>query len=690
MCIRIEKPYHDILHHEKEGICRSDIVKSARCLSIEQNKTYSKKTRIMSRLEAVTQYENALKQGKKYYNACVSRNEFPYPVVLDELVNMSSVGSVDLGLVEVPIDRIIGTWTGGRKAAFAGNFMPLMEEKTEFGDKWINLCVAHLDQGGITDPIICYEYLGDFYVKEGHKRVSVLKSYGAYEITGNVTRLIPQKSDDPKIRIYYEFMDFYKLSKLYMVDFTQSGSYAKLQAALGFAPDQEWKEETRHAFRSVFNRFSECYTRLNTENLPLTAGDAFLAYLKVHPYSEVQEQSESEIRDHLTKLWPDIRLIARGEPISVTTEPEEKGKSLLSRILGSPKLHAAFIYNFDPKTSPWASAHEQGQKYLEEKLGDSIEISSYLCADDPDTTMETAVNEGANVLFATTPTLISSCRKIAAKYKNIAVYNCSLSMPYAGVRSYYFRIYEGKFIAGAIAGAMANEDHIGYSARYPIMGSIAAINAFALGARLTNPRARISLKWTCLPGYPLLEFKNEGISVISNRDADGSDESLTWLAGTYAIKPDGEMQSLAAPRWDWGIYYEKTIRSLMNSSIDAVRDSNNAINDWWGMSTGAVHVELDKDLPDGMKMLAKYLSDGIISGAIDPFLCPIRDQNGEVISDGTRVFSSEELMRMDKLCENVDGTIPAFEELLPQSRNLVRLLGIYRETIPPEAQEQAL
>ena len=108
------------------------------------------------------------------------------------------------------------------------------------------------------------------------------------------------------------------------------------------------------------------------------------------------------------------------------------------------------------------------------------------------------------------------------------------------------------------------------------------------------------------------------------------------------------------------------------------------------MSTGAVHVELDKDLPDGMKMLAKYLSDGIISGAIDPFLCPIRDQNGEVISDGTRVFSSEELMRMDKLCENVDGTIPAFEELLPQSRNLVRLLGIYRETIPPEAQEQAL
>ena len=644
----------------------------------------------MSRLEAVNQFENALKQGKKYYNTCVSRNEDPYPAVLDELVNMSSLAAVNIGLVDVPIDRIIGTWTGGRKAAFAGNFMPLMEMKSEFGDKWINLCVAHLDQGGITDPIICYEYLGNFYVKEGHKRVSVLKSYGAYEITGNVTRLIPPKTDDPEIQAYYEFLDFYKLSKLYLVTFSQPGSYAKLQAALGYEPDRQWTEAERHSFRSIFNRFTECYTRLNSENLPLTAGDAFLAYLKVHPYSEVQELSDNEMRDQLTKIWPDIRLIARGEPISVATEPEEKGKSLLNLILGSPKLHAAFIYDFDPKTSPWASAHEQGQKYLEEKLGDSIEISSHLCGDDPYETMENAVKDGANVIFATTPNLISSCRRLAAAHKNIAVFNCSLSMPYAGVRSYYFRIYEGKFIAGAIAGAMANEDHIGYIARYPIMGTIAAINAFALGARLTNPRARITLKWTCLPGYPVLEFKNEGISVISNRDADGSDDNLNWLAGTYSIDPNGEMQSLAAPRWDWGIYYEKTIQTLLNSSIDAVRDSNNAINDWWGMSTGAVHVALDKDLPDGMKMLAKYLSDGIISGAIDPFLCPIRDQKGEVISDGTRVFTSEELMRMDWLCENVDGAIPAFDELLPQSRNLVRLLGIYRETIPPETKEPTL
>ncbi len=42
-------------------------------------------------------------------------------------------------------------------------------------------------------------------------------------------------------------------------------------------------------------------------------------------------------------------------------------------------------------------------------------------------------------------------------------------MPYTGVRTYYSRIYEGKFITGAIAGAMAKDDQVGYVASYPIL-----------------------------------------------------------------------------------------------------------------------------------------------------------------------------------------------------------------------------
>ena len=641
----------------------------------------------MSRAEAIDQYIVALNMGKKYYKACMARGQYPYPQVLEQLLqNQETAGTVKLGLVDIPSERIIGTWAEGRKTAFAGNMMPLLDPTSEFGEKWIALCESHLEEG-IRDPITCIEYLGSFYVQEGHKRVSVLKSFDAPTIPGIVTRVIPAPSDDVGIRIYYEFMRFYKLSQSYLVSFTKTGGYARLQAAMGLEPEQVWPEETRLQFNSSFRAFKAAFDALNTEKLPITAGDALLSFLQVHPYAEMQAMTSDRVKAALTALWPDIRILGQGQPIEVSTAPEEKEKSLLGRILGTPRLRAAFIYNFDPQKSAWASAHEQGQKYLEEKLGGEADVTAYLCGDDPAETMEQAVAEGANVIFATTPTLIDACRKVAARHKNVAVFNCSLSMPYAGVRSYYCRNYEGKFISGAIAGAMARNDSIGYVANYPIMGVTAAVNAFALGARLTNPRATIHLRWSCLPGNAMKELLDMGVTVLSNRDEDGAKPFLAWRVGTYQVEPDGMLSPLASTRWKWGKFYEKTMRALQSAGIEAIRDSTHAVNDWWGISSGVVDVDVPDTLPAGMKQLARILKNGIIGEEIDPFLTPIRTQDGTVVSDGTRLFAPEELMRMDWLCDNVEGAIPDFDSLLPQSRELVRLLGIYRETIPPKTED---
>lgn len=43
---------------------------------------------------------------------------------------------------------------------------------------------------------------------------------------------------------------------------------------------------------------------------------------------------------------------------------------------------------------------------------------------------------------------------------------------------------------------MSQTDHIGYLADYPIYGTIANINAFAMGAKMINPRAMIHLEWS--------------------------------------------------------------------------------------------------------------------------------------------------------------------------------------------------
>ena len=57
---------------------------------------------------------------------------------------------------------------------------------------------------------------------------------------------------------------------------------------------------------------------------------------------------------------------------------------------------------------------------------------------------------------------------------------------------------------------------------------------------------------------------------------------------------------------------------------------------------------------------------------------------GAVQNDGERWLAPEEVLHMDWLCANVRGSIPQYDELLPMARPMVRLLGLYRETLQPE------
>ena len=298
--------------------------------------------------------------------------------------------------------------------------------------------------------------------------------------------------------------------------------------------------------------------------------------------------------------------------------------------------------------------------------------------------MEEAILRGAQVIFATTPPLINACRKVAARNPGIRVLNCSVSMPYTGVRTYYSRVYEGKFITGAIAGAMCPDGRIGYVASSPIFGVPAGINAFALGAQLTNPRARILLHWSCAEEDPMSALVREGVELISNRDVPTPDRSREpW--GLCRVNPDGALRSLASPYWHWGKVYVKLVKSMLNGGWDALSaQEGQAVNYWWGMQSGAVGVLLSEDLPAGVRQLVEILRQGVASGSIHPFQGPVRDQAGALRGDGDHWFSPEEILHMDWLCSCVEGTIPGYEALLPMARSIVRLQGVYRDSIPPE------
>lgn len=640
----------------------------------------------MNQTEAREQYNRALRMGKSEVRERLMNGLDPNPAVLEDMISDSLAESSQyVGLVDIPVERIVGTKTAGRIPAFTAGFLPLLEAKSEFALKWMNLCIAHMTDEGIRDPIICYEYLGNFYVQEGNKRVSVLKYYGASHIPGIVNRIVPLLSDDPHIKAYYEFLEFYKATKIYDVQFTQPGQYAKLVSAIGTSLDQEWKDADRRRFRAYFQYFKEAFYELGGEALYSQPEDALLLWLELYPYMDLGKMSTSELKTSLEQMWDNVIAMDSPIPVVSTEVPTDAKTGFFSKMIRKDYMNVAFIHQRTIETSPWTMAHDTGRQHLEEALGKQISVQSYFGADTPELAeqmMEQAIEAGADVIFATTPQLIAPCLKISVKYPNVKVLNCSVHMPYSTVRTYYSRVYEGKFITGAIAGAMAKNDRIGYVGSYPIHGVPAAINAFALGALMTNPRAKIELKWSCLPGNPTKDFLEEGIRVISNRDTPVEDRLFTD-SGTYMVDDDGSFVSLGSPTWMWGKFYENVVRSMLNGSWDSEKGGK-VVNYWWGMSSGVIDVTLGDELPDGVRTLANMLRTGLRQGQIDPFFRKIVTQDGTVINDGTRTLSPEDLLHMDWLCENVYGSIPKYEDVLPISRPMVKLLGVY----PPENPEE--
>lgn len=641
---------------------------------------------------AKEEYAAAVRLGQRECKELTARGKDPYPAVLDNILEDYSGYTVqDIPLVDIPMDRIVGVKSQGRITAFSAGFYPLLEADSEFAMKWVALCADHLSDEGIRDPILCYEYLGDFYVQEGNKRVSVLKAFGAAKIPGTVKRVMPHPSEEPRIKAYQEFLEFYKGARLYDVQFHKPGEYAKLLSALGKAPGEAWTQREQRTFTAYFHYFKEAFAALGGKREDLRPEEALLLWLQVYPFRQLGEMTAKELKKSLSGLWEDVIAGADQEPVKLQTVPEEDNKGLLSRLITPTKDHlqVAFVHQRDIATSTWIQGHEQGRQYLEQALGDQVTARSYFHADTPEQAealLEQAVADGAQVVFTTTPQLRRPALKAAVRYPKVRFLNCSADTPLSSVRSYYCRIFEGKFITGAIAGALAKNDRIGYIGSYPILGVPASINAFALGAQMTNPRAKILLEWSCLPGNAMQTLMQKDVGVISNRDIPTKDRQHLERGeyGTHLVENDGTLTPLASPCWFWGRLYENVVRSILSGTWPHNKSTPEAVNYWWGMDSGVIDVELTEYVPESLQAMTRLLMQNMRSGEFDLFHRKIIAQDGTVKNDGTLNFTPKELLHMDWLCENVEGHIPEFEELLPVSQQLVRELGIHRDQIPQE------
>ena len=566
-------------------------------------------------------YSRFRREGFRVYSAALQNHTDPYlPVLEDKVPGLSQLSRLSLGVQSIPIERVVGSVSQGRSYAFASNFMPLLEAGSEFAAKWDHLYES-VEAQGVNQPITCLEYMGEYYVIEGNKRVSVMKAMEARDIDADVTRVYPAPSDDPRHKAYEEYCAFTKESGIYTILFTKPGSYEKLLSLPGIRAGETWQHEEVIALRKVYAYFRIAYSDLMKDKAAMPVGDAFLSYLIAFGYKDVRDEDMETTAAHIRLMANEFEL--RDNKVKLVMDPapqQASGIPLISSLFRPSKIKAAFLFNRDIEASAWNYWHNLGRLEIEEKLGDKVETVARVVPSrtDFEEEIDRLIQEGYTAIFATSPVMLNSCIEPALKHPEVKFLCCSLLSSYNNIRTYYIRFYEAKFLMGLAAGILSRNGKIGYIADFPIYGVASAANAFAIGARMVNPSARIYLNWTSANYFDAENpFKDPEIQVICNRDITAPNHTARDY-GLY-LRSGDEITNIATLIPQWGPFYQTIVESLLNGTFSPADNKSIATNYWWGIGSRILDVAFSNRFdPYAMRLINHYregLRDGTFSVA---------------------------------------------------------------------------
>ncbi|KLO23778.1 membrane protein [Marinitoga sp. 1197] len=624
------------------------------------------------RFDSSKEYKIAKKMAEREVLYWQSRGKDGYLPALEEIIKDKNIISENsLGVIEIPIKKIKGTYYASRKSAFAKNFMPLLEEDSEFAIKWMNLFEAQQEEG-IRDAIVAYEYLNKFYVMEGNKRTSVLKYLDSPSIMANVKRLIPKYDEmDINIRIYYEFLEFYEKTKINMIWFKREGGFKELEKILidyVEKNNENPKEFFNFLEKSIYWDFRKIYHELNGEKLPITTGEAFLFYLK--KYGIEKNLMHKNLKPKIRMLIKELENIYIEERKNIL---QEVFTSLI-KIPTEKQLKIAFIYRNYINESTWVQSHENGRIYIENKFGDKI--STYFVEnvkkEESYNLIKDLINQEYNLIITTSYDYMDSTYKAAIEFPNIKFLNCAGYKSYRNLSVYFGRIYQPKFLTGLIAGAITKKNKIGYIAPYPLPLFVRSLNAFALGVKVVNPYAKILIKWTKkwmdhdIEIQKTNELINEDIDIlVTNMDSlvpqKIADKKNILSIGYNVISDNLTSKTyIASAYWEWGRFYKKIVGRLLENkwSVTTSKNLEDLKKYWYGMNKGVVKLYKNSKLIPGQTLrIVEAMEELIKNNNFDIFSGPIINNNNKIIVDKDESILDEDLLKMNWYLNNIEGEL---------------------------------
>ena len=637
----------------------------------------------MNNFSSVEEYKKASKLAKAKYLADTTGGITGHISSLDSILKkIDIVAEVPLGTKSIPLKKIIGTYFYTRSRDFAMNFLPLASIESEFSMKWQAVYAHHINDG-ITDPIKIYEYMNEFYVMEGNKRVSVLKYVDAYAIDGDVTRLIPKKDDnDLKNIIYYEFLNFNNKTGINDIWFSKEGSFNQLDKYLDeYNPELDWfSNKYVHFIKNVYSPFRNVFYELGGDKLDITTGDAFLKYIKIYGISDQFNETKRKLR--VDKFLAELRILSKNNAVDIQTQPFDVHKknvitSITNLVAPPKKLKVAFVFEKTIDTSGWSYVQNLGRLYAQQELNSEIEtfvIDNFQNDSDSYERLSELCEEGYDIVFTTSPSYLNVTLRAALKYENIKFFNCSPVKAFRNLSTYFGRSHEPRFLLGLIAGAITKSGVIGYIDIYNETEIITGINAFALGVKTVNPNAKVVISWLNEAGDVnhskelIQELQRHGADLIMQNDLIALGKGSRDF-GLYSLKyseKEGKWipeVNYALITWDWGEFYEKILRNIVNGSFKGIFSTESKrVSFWWGMDSGLVDIIYSKhNVPIQTQKLVDIMRELIIENRFHTFVGPIFDTEGQLrIKDGD-IGNYEDMLYMDWFVDNVVGKLPEVE-----------------------------
>ncbi|MBC7765449.1 MAG: BMP family ABC transporter substrate-binding protein [Hyphomonadaceae bacterium] len=323
-----------------------------------------------------------------------------------------------------------------------------------------------------------------------------------------------------------------------------------------------------------------------------------------------------------------------------------------------------FIYVGTIGDGGWTYAHNEGRLAIAKELKvPTIYTESVKENQDVEKVIADMVDQGCNIIFATSFGYMDFVEKMAGKFPNVKFLHCSGYKTTANMSNYFGKIEEPRYLSGIVAGLKTKTNKIGYVAAFDIPEVVRGINAFTLGVQSVNPSATVTVKWTKTWFDPAIEKEasktllSEGVDIV----AQHQDSSAAMLAaeekGAFAVGYNTDMLKMApkahltAPIWNWAPYYVDQVKQVQAGTWKSS-------SYWEGMKAKVVDLApLSGNVTADAQAKVDAAKTKILDGSLNVFAGEIKDQSGAVKVAKGAVLSDKDQLSMDWFVQGVVGKI---------------------------------